>query len=148
MSEAREFIKVHAYDTKGTHCPCCKNFVKSYRRPLNHDMARFVIMLVRVFERTGDWVDITSFNFRGGDYAKAEFWGLVEHKPNTDDPEKKESGMWKPTKLGQKVAYKLESIPKYAHLNWNGEFEGHSGPNIFIDQALKKKFNYAELMSY
>jgi hypothetical protein len=146
LSGAREFIKVHAYAMKGTRCPCCGNYVKSYKRKFTHDMARFMVLLVWTFERTGNWVDITTFNFRGGDYAKVLFWKLAEHKPNTDDPEKKESGMWRPTELGIKFAHKLESVPTYAHLNWNGEFEGNSGPQLFIDKALQNKFNYTDLV--
>lgn len=147
LPEAREYIKKEAYGKKGTRCPCCEKYVKSYKRKFTHDMARFMVLLVWTFERTGNWVDITTFNFRGGDYAKVVFWDLVEHKPNIDDPEKKESGMWRPTALGIKFAHKLESIPRNVHLNWKGEFEGTSGLPIFIDKALQNKFNYTELIS-
>lgn len=147
LREAREFIQKKAYEVDGTRCPCCGKYVKSYRRKFNHDMARFMILLVWTFERNGTWVDVSTLNFRGGDYAKVLFWGLVEHKPNTDDPDKKESGMWRPTELGIKFAHKLESIPQYVHLNWNGIPEGHSGQQIFVDKALQNKFNYTELIS-
>ena len=147
LAGAREFIKDAAYSKTGTKCPCCDNIVKSRKRKFHHDMARFMVLLVWTFERTGNWVKASPFGFRGGDYAKAEFWGLVTHKPNDDDPEKKDSDLWKPTELGIKFAHKLESIPTYVHLNWKGEFEKLSGPQLFVDKALKNKFNYTELIS-
>jgi hypothetical protein len=147
LSEAREYIKKAAYGVKGTTCPCCGNNVKSYKRKFTSDMARFMILLVWRFERTGNWVSAPDLDFRGGDYAKVRFWGLADHKPNLNDPTKKESGLWRPTELGIKFAHKLESIPTYVHLNWNGKFEGTSGPQLFVDAALKNKFNYTELIA-
>jgi len=150
LQEAREFVKEKAYTAKGTTCPCCGKRVKSYRRPFNHQMARFMILLVWTFERTGKWIHVSSepwFNFKGGDYAKVKYWGLAEHKPNTDDPDKKESGMWRPTELGIKFAHKLESVPRYAHVNWMKKVERFSGLPIFVDKALQNKFNYTELMA-
>jgi len=147
LSEAREYIKKAAYGVKGTTCPCCGNNVKSYKRKFTSDMARFMILLVWTFERTGNWVSAPALNFHGGDYAKVRFWGLADHKPNLNDPTKKESGLWRPTELGIKFAHKLESIPTYVHLNWNGVFEGTSGPQLFVDKALQNKFNYTELIS-
>ncbi len=147
LPEARRYTEREAYGKKGTTCPCCGNNVKSYKRKFHHDMARFMVLLVWTFERIGNWVEAKPFNFRGGDYAKVLHWGLATHKPNTTDPTKKESDLWRPTELGIKFAHKLESVPTYVHLNWNGKLEGTSGPQLFVDAALKNKFNYTELIS-
>ncbi len=103
LKQAKDFLRLYA--EKGVRCPCCKQYVKVYRRVLGSQMARWLIWLVRTWEQTdkarygstprfafdrrfeegtdvGVWVYIRQSPVRGGDYAKLIHWGLVEQKPN------------------------------------------------------------------
>ncbi len=147
---AGRWLKEAAWRAGGVSCPCCGRHIQIYKRHLPTDAARFTVLLVRTWLRTPEeqreWVDIRHFSFRGGDYAKAIHWGLAELKENTSDPEKKNCGLWRPTRLGITFAGGIARVPSHVFLYLN-EVVGHSERRIDVVEALGKKFNYEELMN-
>jgi len=151
LEEARALVeqvkegKLEAFD-----CPCCEQRCELYPRVLYTRMARFMIQLVKVWERTEDWVNVrhnpifraTTVN---GDYGYLPFWGLAVQKPNDSDPTKNKSGFWKPTPLGVKFVYNMVSVSRCAYI-YNNEVQFWDDRKVFITDALGKKFNYQELM--
>lgn len=138
-------------DKTGTPCPCCGQICKLYRRHINAPMARFLIWLVRSYEQNPRWVHLKQFpmiqNRRGGgDYGKLMHWGLVEQKPNTDDPDKRTSGEWRPTPKGIEFARQRISIPEALFL-YDNVLQGFSDKKTDIVGALGQEFSYQELMS-
>lgn len=146
---AAAWLKEAAWRAGGVSCPCCGRHTQVYRRRLPADAARFVVLLVHLWQRTPtarrEWIDIRHFEVRGGDYAKAVHWGLAELKENTFDPEKKNCGLWKPTQRGIDFVNGAR-VPSHVFLYLN-EVVGHSDSFVGVREALGEKFNYEELMN-
>ena len=130
---------------EGSRCPCCDRMVKEYRRAMNADQARFLILLCREYlaHEPSTWIDVRRIDVRGGDYAKLIHWGLVENMEN-EDPAKRSSGMWRPTPKGLTFANGHSRQPSHVRLLDNKE-RGFSTTTVNIWQALGKKFNFSEL---
>jgi hypothetical protein len=141
LQEAREHLYSNLED--GLHCPCCGQYAKRYKRNINSQMAQWLIWLVQQ-SRDDAWVDVKEADLRGGDYAKLQHWNLVERRVN-EDPEKRTSGLWRPTPKGVQFAKGEISLPQYVLL-YNNEVLGHTGNLIGIRAALGTKFDYDELM--
>jgi len=145
LDDAVAFVQAHLDD--GVECPCCKQLVKLYKRPFNHNMAAFLCRLVVLSGPERNWVDIKEMPLRGGDYAKVRYWGFVELAPkDPNDTAKRTSGLWRPTYKGVKFAENKLRVPKRVHL-YNKEVRGWDTQDISITEALGKKFDYTELMS-
>jgi hypothetical protein len=83
----------------------------------------------------------------GGDFSKLEHFELMVAKPNTDDPTKRDSGLWQPTDLARQFVRGEATVPKYAEI-YDGRFLGFDAiERISIHDALGKQFDYEELMS-
>ncbi len=140
LSEARDHLHDNLED--GVHCPCCGQFAKRYKRNINSQMAQWLIWLVKN-SKDDTWVDVKESDLRGGDYAKLKHWNLVERRIN-EDPEKRTSGLWRPTPKGVSFAKGNISLPQYVFL-YNNEVLGHTGTLIGIRAALGTKFDYDKL---
>lgn len=135
----------------GALCPCCGQVCKVYKRHINSPMARFLIWLVRSYEELPRWIHLKQFpmiqNRRGGgDYGKLVHWGLIEQKPNHDEPDKRTSGEWRPTPKGIEFVHRRISVPDAVFL-YDNIRQGFSDIKIDIDFALGQEFSYQELMS-
>ena len=132
----------------GAICPCCGQLVKAYWRSMNSTMARFLIKLVRIYEKTGTWVNVRKradfAKLRGGDYAYLKHWGFIEAMDNDDDS-KRSSGLWKPTEAGIAFA-KKESLANKSVLLYNNKIVEWSREHVNIEGALGRRFNYTALM--
>lgn len=172
VAEAKDWLRLRA--GKGARCPCCKQYVKIYKRPLGSQMARWLIWLVRTWEwqlrlpagnrnsqghginyhwLPGAWVDIKGSPVRGGDYAKLIHWGLVEQKPHvpgkkngSPSRDTRDSGMWRPTFKGLDFVYRRTMVPSHVLLYDNIKL-GEELHLISIEDALGKKHSYTELMN-
>jgi hypothetical protein len=155
IREARAFLKAHWWD--GLSCPCCKQFVKLYKRQIYASLAKGLITLYKINHDGKTWVHVPSeFNKRSmsdsmGDFAKAKAWGLVDEKANEDDPEKTNSGYWRINQKGIDYIFNKITIPKYivfynqkAYLKM--KVPGKN-PEVNIIDALGKKFSYIDLMN-
>jgi hypothetical protein len=160
VAVAKDWLRHRA--KKGARCPCCKQYVKIYKRALGSQMARWLIWLVRTWDsrfepsmlKVADneaWIDIRLSPVRGGDYAKLLHWGLVQHK--LDVLEKKngakdtrDSGFWRPTLKGIDFVNTRIKMPSHVYLYDNIKI-GEETTLITIEDALGKKHSYKELMS-
>lgn len=139
---------------EGCKCPVCNQNVKMYKKKVDSQMAFFLIKLHRLtkknpfktFFHVQDDINVTMKV--GGAWAKLRYWELIEEQPkDKSDTTKKTSGMWRITDKGMMFVEGNLSIPKYVKL-YNQTFYGYDGDErISIEQALKEKFNYRELMS-
>ena len=81
LKDARDWLRKKA--SKGARCPCCRQYVKRYRRPLGATMAR---VLIAFYKKPG-WnrvKDLLGKNDYGGDYAKLVYWNLLEGRPGCE----------------------------------------------------------------
>ena len=89
---------------RGYVCPCCSQFVKVYRRPLNSSMAA-VLILIYASGITG-WFHVEHYlrkigkeNLRA-DFHKLRYWKFLEAKTGKLDNGNPRNGHYKITSLG------------------------------------------------
>lgn len=135
----------------GTQCPCCGQRCKIYKRRLNHQMACFLIWLVRLYTQRKTWIHVSQFpliqNRRGGgDYGKLIYWGLIKQRENAKPQYKTASGYWRPTVKGIAFARKRIKVPEAVFV-YDGFPQTFTGSRIDIVQALNGIYNYEELIA-
>lgn len=129
----------------GVDCPVCRQSCKLYARKLYAEMAVWLIVLVKRWNVSGDWINVQDFPLRGGDYGKLVHWGLAERAPN-DNPAKRTSGMWRPTLAGVQFAMGRTKVPSHVYL-YNNEVHRFGDEKVGIAEVLGTGFNYSELMA-
>jgi hypothetical protein len=160
LQEAKVWLR--ARFSKGATCPCCNQFVKLYRRPMNKSMAFVLLLIARYYRRLGvrqdEWLHVPSYineviagNPRRsaavrGDWAKLKLWGLIEEKPETRDDGSPRVGYWRMTQLGRDFVDRKIKVPSHIYI-YNGEpLQRTVEDQVTIDDALTTEFNYAEIM--
>jgi hypothetical protein len=157
LNSAREWVRQNIDD--GVRCPCCDQFAKVYRRTMTSAMARALIEMWKIYKDAGDireWIHVPSslgprFSAaRGGDFAKMRYWGLVEEATGnvlspteTDSPH---AGYWRITDTGIAFVEGRVTVPKHIFL-YDGELIKLSVEPLGVDEALKERFSYTDLMT-
>jgi len=137
--------------TKGTSCPICSRPIRKYKRKFSSAIASFLIVLVNNIG-SDPWFDANEVDanrygvMKGGDYAKAEKWGLAEQRPKINGVSKKGESMWRPTELGVSFVNGLVVIPKHAYV-YKNKVLSFTEEMIDIKEALGNKFDYEEMMN-
>lgn len=144
LEEANDYIVRNA--EAGVRCPCCDQMVKIYRRAFTAQMARELILLVRAYRREPRYYHVRDdLNVRnGGEFAQMEHWGLIESAVNLDST-KRRSGLWKPTTTGCMFVDGQVRVIGHGFF-YDGGLVRWDDDAIDIIEALRSKFNYAELM--
>lgn len=132
---------------KGVECPCCKQFVKLYKRKLNAGMARTMINMYKASNGMMEWLHHTQFRTESNDYSYLQVWELIEEKEkDADDTTKKNSGYWRLTSKGLEFVQLEWTVRSHIKM-YNQKFYGFAGKEVDIRECLGKKFNYEELMN-
>lgn len=148
LEEARQYLR-DLLD-KGGLCPCCKQYVRMYKKRLSSTAVLMMIRLYNLEQSDGEKYHhlndlMQGYSISGcGDFSTTRFWGLVEEMPN-DDPKKKASGMWALTENGKKFVLNRARVKSHAK-TYNAKCYGLVGEYIDVKEALRDKFNYEELM--
>lgn len=153
LGYAQEWLAARMDD--GVRCPCCTQFTKVYARTLTATMAYALICL---HQHTGpEWFHAPSYlsrvarradsTARGGDWAKLTHWGLIEEAPERREDNCPHTGYYRVTERGRRFVLGQLSVPRWAVI-----FDGRllyldDGRRTTIEEALGKRFNYAELMA-
>lgn len=136
-------------------CPLCNQSVH-----INKDKQTdsSTINLLNLYYLTKKYPQTEYFNssrFCKGRNGAGRFAALRYHniiieekinKENTNEGQKKNSGMWKLTEKGIQYCEGNIKIPKYV-LTYNRKFIGTSGELMGIEEFLKEPFHYKEVMS-
>jgi hypothetical protein len=150
IKEAKDFLRGNW--EKGVDCPCCKQFVKLYKRKLNSGMA---LTLCRIYKESisdKKWIPVKDFlrqnKFKNGhDWTLLRFWGLLEEKQkDSNDNETKNSGYWRITEKGEAFTLNKIDVPRQIFI-YNSKIYGVSEDRIKITKCLGDDFNYEELMN-
>ena len=130
------------------HCPCCHRNAQIYRRNLHFTVAMQLIRLHVLSRPKFDYINAAELIYQGqhgtGDFSKAKYWGLIEHRPVEKD--EKSSGFWRLTNKGCRFVENKITIPHYA-LVFDDNVLGFEGGQIDIKTALATKFDYEKLMT-
>jgi hypothetical protein len=144
-NERARIAAIIASGTKGTHCQACGQLAKKWRFRFHSTMARYLILLVRKYEATGDYAHVRELQDRENYcISMARKWGLVESEPHT--PGVRGTGRWRPTQDGIDFARNRSKIWSHVFF-FDDKVLGHTGKMISIVEALGKKFDYAELIN-
>ena len=134
---------------EGTHCPCCDQYAKRYKRKLNSGMARCLIWLAdaagyssEVYVPVSDTAPASVVGI-GGSLATLRHWGLVEQEVSERG---QIPGSWRITTRGITFVMGLCVVSRHVFL-YNNTAEGFSEETTTIQQALGNKFDYYELMT-
>lgn len=154
LEEAKEFLRENYED--GAECPCCGQFVKLYGRQVTSSMAYALILVYKYFEKHPDeeWLHVKNYlnglNVPvalkdGGDFAKLQLWGLVKQMEGEREDGSRRNGYYKITEAGKEFVKGIRTVPTKLYL-YNGKVIDIDHTPSTIQMALKKKFNYEELM--
>ncbi len=139
LGEARDWLRERA--PKGEKCPCCRQYVRVYRRKLNSGMARWLIRFHLQTWASKNWHHATHITERamGEEYSKLAHWKLLEHHPER-------VGYWRLTDLGTRFALNEQRVQSHAVI-YDNRCIRLDGDPVSIVTALGRKFNYNELMA-
>lgn len=152
IAEGKQYLEKNW--KKGAICPCCKQYVKLYKRQVGAQMVKWLVALYKLNRKNRDtYFHVSallnngkeSLGVIGGDFAKMKYWGLIKEKPKDEGSDKRTSGYWKITGYGIQFIFKKYRIHKYA-LVFNQEFRGFEGEDVGVADCIKSKFSYDELM--
>lgn len=127
---------------EGMRCPCCGQWAQRYKRRMGASIA---VPLVRMYRNAArgavnGWLDVRPMGLRGGDYAKALYWNLIEAHPEGS------AGMFRLTDKGRAFVEGKETIPEYVVV-YDGKPTGEVGPKLIdIKAALGKRFSRDALL--
>lgn len=142
-------------DGDSMQCPCCDRRVTLYSRSIHAAMAWGLMIVVREWVLTQDWVHVITAVDRMrtagkakdllgrsvnpmSDFAKLRYWDLI--KPGDA------KGMWKPTTAGVQFAAGRIRVPKTAFV-YNGKCYGFDAEKTDIHIALAERFDFDAMMS-
>lgn len=156
MGDHTESLKQQVFSVsamkEGRRCPVCNQTVKMMRKNIDSSMAYYLIKLYRITHDNPlqSWFhvskDIKVSYEVGGRFAKLRFWGLIEEKPKDITDDKRTSGMWRISEKGKLFVEGGCTVKKYVKL-YNMRFYGFDGDEQNIEQVIKNKFSYNELMA-
>jgi hypothetical protein len=162
LGDARKFLR--AGWVRGVECPCCKQFVKVYKRKLDSVMASSLVLVYHYFQKNkgATWVHLPRFLMEAKaadrECAKLRYWGLLEEMPREVGAETpgRTSGLWRITDKGKLFVEGDLAVPKYVWV-FDGEpyksemfrEPGDDTPEevVTIREALGDRFDYTELMA-
>jgi hypothetical protein len=127
----------------GVTCPCCGQLAKVYKRQINGQMARVLIMMHKASPDGGE-VHLPTL-YRGADTAKLAYWELIKEREEPR-PDGGRAGWWCVTDKGRAFINGRIAVPQYARV-YNGQLLNLTGPPVDIRTALGKNFDYSELMA-
>jgi hypothetical protein len=152
ISEAKQYLKEN-WD-EGCECPVCKQLVKKYSRAITSSMAYVLILIYQhSTKHIEKYIHVEKFLYHSdvltsslrADFHKLRFWGLLEPKNEKRDDGSDRNGYWAITEKG--IDFVENRIKIFSHfILYNNQLLGFDGDKITIQESLKKKFNYAELM--
>ena len=143
VREWLEWVKWREGDT----CPACGQRVKVNVYKFGAAHAKNLIWLYQ--NAREEFVHVPTAGNRGvlttNVVGKLVSWGLAERMPNIDDPTKNKTGYYRITKKGVAFLAGGITIPSRM-MQYNGETVGFGEEHTTMSEALKRKFNFEELM--
>jgi len=151
MNAKKQVLSLFPLDKdKGYTCECCGQYVRTYKRTFNSNMALALLTLYNHenkgfvhLEKLLQKKDLP----RCGDASYLRHYGLIEPFLGDRKDGSKRNGHYKITGRGLLFCEKGLTVPKH-FLIFNNKLKGFEGEEIDISQALGNKFNYNALMGF
>lgn len=157
IEEAKQFLRKNW--EQGVKCPCCRQFVKLYKRKITGAMALALVVLYREHLKIGldkfihlaQVLQDAGFSYQitnTGDKAKLKYWGLIEPMQGVRPDGSTKVGKYRITQKGIDFATGKISIDEKIGLYNQNLYPLESTRQVFIKDVWENKFNYSELMSF
>jgi hypothetical protein len=161
LRDAKNYLKEKTEKGKSAKCPCCNQLVAVYKRRINANAARALILIfnhsgyktkMEIGNNLGPFLHIQQVFAQEGlratamDYIQLSRFGLIEKSKEKAADGKKDSGMWRITRNGVMFCLGYLSIPEYV-LVYDNKNIGASDKLVKINQCLKNKFDYKEILN-
>ena len=145
---AKEFLLGYWKRTQ-IECPCCRQDVKLRKRKMSSNQA---YILYLIYKNAGtDWIHVKEMlreksSRNNNDWTLLRFWKLLE--PKTDGTTKKSLGYWRITSAGVDFLMGRRKASDHILMYNNKIFplNQEEVTEIFFSDALKKYFNFSEVM--
>ena len=148
IAEARLYLRENL--NVGATCPCCKQYVKLYKRKITGVTAAGLVILYRRNMRIGwnDYVCIPDLltEKKYTDVTKLFYWDLIEPLIGKREEGSKRVGYWRLTQKGREFVEGKIAIDKNVFV-YNNKVYRRSEEKATIKDCLGLKFDYEELMS-
>jgi len=135
---------------KGITCPCCGQFAKRYKRNLSASMCYALILIHK--SRNSDFFHVSDYFHEKGlkissvaDWSKLRHWGFIESKAELREDGSDRNGYYKITDRGINFVRRRITAPAHAFI-FNNKVKALADERVDIETALKKKFDFQELM--
>lgn len=136
-------------------CACCHQDVNAHKHKVTWAQAVALTVLVDMCEQepgyhhVDDIKDQTLARLHETHIVLSHWsvmakWSLIEDEPNLTDPEKRTSGMWRPTVRGIDFVYDRYLISKYLW-TFNNTILHESEENISIQGATGEQYSWPEM---
>ena len=142
ITEGREYLAKHL--SEGVNCPCCGQRVQLWRKSIISTAVASLCRLVSQYRGKPIHHDNFTVLLKDRNFSQLVLWGLVEPaapRTNTDNS----AGKWSPTGLGVNFVNNRARVFKYIN-TYNNHLFSFEGPKIDVMEALRQKFDYAELL--
>ena len=143
LEEAKQYLRDNWIE--GAECPCCKQKVKLWSKPLIGTAVADLIRLNKLWQKNGVAVHISEFTKQRSNFYTLVYWGFIVKGDVEIDGKKRSSGYWLPTIKGGKFIDNEVTVQSYAD-TYNNKVIRFTGKQIGVKEALGKKFDYEELM--
>ena len=133
----------------GGHCPVCDRWGRVYWRTINATMARGLIWFCQQPGDEQGWVYAPNgpkWLLRSNQFPTLKNWGLLERRPNPDNPLVKHEGFWRPTALGRAFYMGKLRVPKRV-ATYNDTVVERSIEETDIVSCFDTLFDYSEVMA-
>lgn len=138
---------------KMVKCNCCGHVSIEYHRSYNSNMALALLLLYNqtLFKQPGSYVHMEDLILKNGykrcgDFSYLVKYGHIQKMEGKRNDGSNRNGMYRITSAGIMFA-EAKTMVKQKFIMKDGKFYGYEGKMINIYDALKDKFNYANLMN-
>ena len=115
-----------------------------YKKPLIGVAVAELIKLYRLWKIENQSIHINRFSKQRSNFYTLKYWGLIIGSEKVEG--KRTAGLWGITQKGIDFVQNHIEIPSYA-ITINNACVQFTGENINVITALKKKFDYDELIN-
>ncbi len=138
-----------AVDAKGYRCQCCQQWVQTYHRRVNANMAIAAICVYR--HGGGKFVHVENLlqekgYKRCGDFSYLTHLGVFQKMEGKRPDNSKRNGHYRLTAFGT-LFVEGKATVKEKFLIYNNNCTGFEGKDITIKEALGEKFSFEILMN-
>jgi len=150
VKQAREWLEARV--EHGVRCPTCTRFAKIYTRTITASMARALMLLYKHAQKSDSFVRVDAYLMKEGVHSGAAMpallrhWALVEKKAGKRKDTSSATGEYRITERGKLFVENKITVEKFVRLYDDQSLFVEGTEKISIRDALKKKFNYDELM--